>query len=149
MTLRRDLPPPPQCTNRNPCLKLVWGKMNREASATMFRSFWCLGNAHSIIKAAPHVKLFVQFPQQQPGWELVMESCSFERVSIYTCQVFVFCLCRRLDGNLHYFYITFFAVSDLVEGTKKDGGICNAAYWSCSLVSLCCSPVSGVECYDP
>lgn len=147
-TPRRDPILPPRCKNRNQCLKLVWGKMNREASATMFRSFWCLGNAHSIIKAAPHVKLFVQFPQQQPSWELVMESCSFERVSIYTCQVFVFRLKRRLDGNLHYFYITFLPCLIFWRGTKKDGGICNAAYWSCSLVSLRCSPVSGVECYD-
>lgn len=99
-------PPPPWYKNRNQCLKLGWGKMKREASTAMFRSFWCLGNADSIIKAAVHVKLFVQFPEQQPNWELVMESHSFETVRIYTCQVFVFCLHRRLDGNLHYFYIT-------------------------------------------
>lgn len=110
-TLRRDSillrpppQPPPRYENRNPCLKFGWGKMKREASAATFRSFWCLGNAHSIIKAARHVKLFVQFPEQQPNWELVMESRSFETASIYARQVF--CLRRRLDGNLHYFYIT-------------------------------------------
>lgn len=124
--------------------------MKREASAATFRSFWCLGNAHSIIKAARHVKLFVQFPEQQPNWELVMESRSFETASIYARQVFVFCLRGRLDGNLHYFYITVPPCLVLWGGTKKDGGICNAAYWSCSLVSpVSFLPVSGVACCDP
>lgn len=110
---------PPWCRNRIPCLKLVWAKMKREASTAMFTSFWCLGNAHSIIKAALHVKVFVQFPEQQPSWELVMESRSFETVVAF---IQARCLCSAFRGDWMEIYIISTlrdVVSDLVERNKE------------------------------
>lgn len=59
---------PPPYEKRSPVWS-CWGKMKRKAFATTFRSFWCLGSSHSIIKAAPLVKLFVQFPEHNSQTE--------------------------------------------------------------------------------
>ena len=60
---------PPTVRGEEPYVKFGWGRMKRKASTAPFRSFWCLGNAHSIIKAALLVKLFVQFPEQSSQTE--------------------------------------------------------------------------------
>lgn len=121
-TLLRDStsthPPPLRHKKRNPSLKLGGGKMKRKASAAASRSFWCLWNTHSIIKAALHVKLFVLFPEQNSK----VRTCNGKSFSWNIEPLHARCLCTASAGDWMEIYIIStlgVSTSDLVERNKE------------------------------